>query len=435
MGEPERPFGFNVIGPVSANVGLGVSARNMVRVLVQRGYPVAVLDIDPGLGRCGHDLTYQALMVTSHEGLPYAVNLSVLSITALPDFVIEHPALMRADTLNVGCFVWELAALPRVWKEALQFFDVLLAESDFIRSTFENALSDVPTISGVHPLALPKDVHPDRARFGIPDDAVVFVCIVDPTSDPERKNPFGAIDAFCTAFSEHDQVRLVVKVNNAVQNGEPHSLLPRVRAHCRSDPKIQLIEENLSYTEVLSLYASCDVFVALHRSEGFGLGPLEAMALGKPVIATGWSGNMTYMDHCNACLVRYRLIPVAGSLFVYTHEFVGPEALWADPDLGHAAAWMKRLASDAELRVRIGRRAAESSAECMRKGEEAKFAEELHAIWQSRPYLPPRQPLSGTDVSRLREIAFLHSASMPQVIANKARRVLDRHLLWRFRRR
>jgi len=434
MGDPARTFGFNVIGPISANAGLAVTARNVVRVLVQRGYPVALFDIDPGLGRGGHDLTYQTLMVKSENELQYAVNLSVLSITALPDFVIQRPALMRGDTLNVGCFVWELAVLPRVWKEALQFFDVLVAESDFIRSTFENALSSVPTISAIHPFALPNDVAANRARFKIPSEAVAFVCIVDPTSDPERKNPFGAIDAFRSAFSDHDQTRLVVKVNNATHNGSAHPLLPKIRAHCRSHPRIHLIEENLSYAEVLSLYASCDVFVALHRSEGLGLGPLEAMALGKPVIATGWSGNMTYMDHCNACPVRYKLIPAAGSLSVYTREFLGTDALWADPDLGHAAAWMKRLANDPELRIRIGRRAAESIAEFMRKGDEAKFADELYAIWQSRAYLPVRPQFTERDLAQLREIAFEDSASMSQVIANKARRVLDRHFLWRFRR-
>jgi glycosyltransferase involved in cell wall biosynthesis len=434
MGKPERAFGFNVIGPISANAGVAILARSVVRILVQRGYPVALLDVDPGLGRGGHDLTYESLMVKSQDELPYAVNLSVLSITALPDFVIQRPALMRGDTLNVGCFVWELAALPRVWKEALEFFDVLVAKSDFIRSTFENTLPQVPTISSIYPLALPRDVQANRARFDIPNDAVVFVCIVDPTSDPERKNPFAAIEAFRNALGDDEQAWLVVKVNNATHNGNAHALVPKIRAHCRSHARILLIEEGLSYPEVLSLYASCDVFVALHRSEGLGLGPLEAMALGKPVIATGWSGNMTYMDHHNACLVRYKLIPVAGSLPVYTRQFLGTDALWADPDLEHAAAWMKRLANDPDLRSRIGRRAEESVAEFMRKGEEAKFATELYAIWQSRDYLPARPALSDQDVARLREIAFEHSASVTQVMANKARRVLDRHFIWRFRR-
>jgi glycosyltransferase involved in cell wall biosynthesis len=429
-----RPFGFNVIGPISANAGLGVTARNVVRVLLQRGYPVALLDIDPGLGRGGHDLTYQSLMVKSQDELPYGVNLSVLSITALPDFVIDRPTLMRDDTLHAGFYVWELPVLSSVWKEALEFFDVLVAESNFIRSTFENALSNIPTVSAVHPLALPKDVKPDRARFKLPKEAIVLVCIVEPSSDPERKNPFAAIEAFRNALGDDERAWLVVKLNNATHKGTVHPLVPKIRAHCGGHPRIRLIEESLSYQDVLSLYASCDVFVALHRSEGLGLGPLEAMALGRPVIATGWSGNMTYMDHCNACLVRYKLVPVVGSIRVYTREFLGADALWADPDLGQAAAWMKRLVHDAELRTRIGGRAAESVADFIRKGEEAKFADELYAIWQSREFLPPRPPFSEQRFSRLRELAFENSASMAEIVARKGRRALDRHVLWRFRR-
>jgi glycosyltransferase involved in cell wall biosynthesis len=429
-----RPFGFNVIGHVSANAGMGVTARNIVRVLLQRGYPVALLDVDPGLGRGGHDLTYQALTVKSQDGLPYGVNLSVLSITALPDFILDRPMLMRRDTLNVGFYVWELPVLPTVWKRSLEFFDVLVAESDFIRSTFANALSDVPTISAIHPIALPKDVAPDRARFKIPDDAVAFVCIVDPTSDPVRKNPFAAIEAFRRAFGDNERAWLVVKLNNATQKGDVHPLVPRIRAHCRAHPRIHLVDETLSYSDVLSLYASCDVFVALHRAEGLGLGPLEAMALGRPVVATGWSGNMTYMNYDNACLVRYKLISVAGSLPVYTRQFLETDALWADPDVGHAAVWMKRLAQDQDFRARLGRRAAESIAEFIRKGEEAKFADELYAIWESRAFLPPRPPISDGDFSRLREMAFEHSASATEIVAHKARKILDRHVLWRLKR-
>ena len=422
-----------MIGPISANVGLAVTARNVVRVLLQRGYPIALLDIDPGLGRGGYDLTYQALTVESEAKLPYAINLCVLSITALPDYIIDRPMLMGYDTLNAGFFVWELPVISRVWRRALEFFDVLVAESDFIRNTFENAVSNVPTVSAVHPLALPNDVRPNRARFDIPDEAVVFVCIVDPTSDPERKNPFAAIEAFRGALGDERRAWLVVKVNNAANDGRAHSLLPKIRAHCGSHPRIRLIEERLPYNEVLSLYASCDVFVALHRSEGLGLGPLEAMALGKPVIATGWSGNMAYMNHRNACLVRYRLIPAEGSLAVYTRQFLGTEACWADPDVEHAGAWMKRLAIDAEFRALMGKRAAESIAEFVRLGEEGMFADELCAIWESRPFLPRRPPLSEQDYSQLRELAFEQSASVAELVARKGRRMLEQHVLWRFR--
>ncbi len=435
MVKPARTFGFNVIGPISANAGLAVTARNVVRVLLQRGFPVSVLDIDPGLGRGGHDLTYQALMVGSQDDLPYGINLTILSATALPDFVIERPVLMRGGALNVGFFVWELAVIPEVWKQALEFFDVLMAESDFTRSAFDNAVSNVPTLFAAHPIALPLHAEPDRRRFGIPQESVAFVCIVDPTSDPERKNPFAAIEAFRNAFGDDEHVLLVVKINNAAHDGKVHPLVHKIRAQCRSHPRVHLLEESLSYPEVLNLYASCDVFVALHRSEGLGLGPIEAMAMGKPVIATGWSGNMTYMDQYSACLIPYRLIPVAGSIPVYTRAFLGKDALWADPDLTVAAEWMRRLARDADLRATVGQRGALSVAEFARKGEEARFADELRAIWESRAFLPPRPPFSDADFTRLRNVAFEHSASKAEILAHKGWKTLDRHLLWRFRRR
>lgn len=434
MSKVERPFGFNVIGPISANAGLAVTARNVVRVLLQRGYPVALLDIDPGMGRGRHDLTFEELFVESPAELRYAVNLSVLSITALPDFVFDRPMLMGADTLNVGFFVWELPVLSRIWTRALEFFDVLVAESNFIRSAFENAVSNVPTVSAVHPLALPENVRPNRARFGIPEGAVALVCIVDPTSDPERKNPFAAIEAFRSAVEQDQRAWLVVKVNNATHKGKDQLLIPEIRARCLSHPRIRLIEENLQYEDVLSLYASCDVFVALHRSEGFGLGPLEAMALGKPVIATGWSGNMTYMTHDNACLVRYKLIPAAGRMPVYTRQFLGVDAWWADPDIEHAAAWIKRLVTDPQYRAAMGARAAESIAAFIREGEKARFVDELRAIWEDRDFLPRRLPLSGQDFSQLRDFAFEQSGSTAEIVARKGRRMLDRHVLWRLRR-
>jgi hypothetical protein len=141
---------------------------------------------------------------------------------------------------------------------------------------------------------------------------------------------------------------------------------------------------------------------------------------------------MTYMDHTNACLVRYRLVPVDGILPVYKRGFLGGDAFWAEPDVEHAAAWMRRLAGDSEFRRAMGRRATESIREFMRRAEEAKFADELVAIWESRAFLPPRPAFSAADFASLRELSFEQSASPIQALARKSRRMLNRHLLWRF---
>src|SRR6202011_739764 len=114
--------------------------------------------------------------------------------------------------------------------------------------------------------------------------------------------------AFQSAFSSDDSAHLVIKVNNAQAAGARSSLLAQLRDQVANlGNRVTLVENVLAYDEVLQLYASCDVFVGLHRAEGLGLGLMEAMALGKPVIATGWSGNMTFMNQVNSCLVGFLL--------------------------------------------------------------------------------------------------------------------------------
>jgi glycosyltransferase involved in cell wall biosynthesis len=203
---------------------------------------------------------------------------------------------------------------------------------------------------------VPEHAGPDRRRFGFADDETVFVAAFEMASDMNRKNPLGIIEAFRRAFPAGHPARLVIKVNNG-RDSIPH--LHALVEAAKRDPRILVFDKMLAYRDVLSLYASADALVSLHRAEGFGLCMAEAMSLGVPVIATGWSGNMDFMCERNACLVRYTLEPVrATNQKAYTEAYTGPGALWADPDLDDAARWMRVLADDPEHRLAIGKRAA-----------------------------------------------------------------------------
>jgi glycosyltransferase involved in cell wall biosynthesis len=96
------------------------------------------------------------------------------------------------------------------------------------------------------------------------------------------------------------------------------------------------------------LTAASDIVMSLHRSEGFGLVLAEAMLLGKPVIATGWSGNMAFMDAGSAALVDYRLVATDDPRQVYTG------ASWAEADQASAVQHLRRLADDAAARSALG---------------------------------------------------------------------------------
>ena len=107
-----------------------------------------------------------------------------------------------------------------------------------------------------------------------------------------------------------------------------------------------VVDEHLTYAEVLSLNASSDVYLSLHRAEGLGLNLLEAMSLGKPVVGTAWSGNTDFMTDENSCLVDYTLIPVVTDHPSYAADVVGEGQMWAEPDVESAARWLRRLAEE-----------------------------------------------------------------------------------------
>jgi glycosyltransferase involved in cell wall biosynthesis len=89
----------------------------------------------------------------------------------------------------------------------------------------------------------------------------------------------------------------------------------------------------------------------LHRAEGYGLVIAEAMSLGVPVVATGYSGNMDFMDTDCALVVSYHLVPVGDR-----YPYASAGAVWAEPDVAMAAAFLRRLSEDAQYRSDIGER-------------------------------------------------------------------------------
>ena len=115
-------------------------------------------------------------------------------------------------------------------------------------------------------------------------------------------------------------------------------------------PNIRLETRVLPPGDRHALTACADIVLSLHRGEGFGLVLAEAMLLGKPVIATGWSGNTDFMGCMNAALVSYRLVPARDDRSVYRGQ-------WAEPDVAEAASLLRALADDPTRRIALGERA------------------------------------------------------------------------------
>lgn len=381
-------FGINLIGNLSSRVGLGVITRCIASLLKSRNIPFSAFDVPHALGSSQPSAEFTDHLVGSVELLRHPVNLYVLPTIFFETFFQKNPALLANEHLHIANLWWEASRFPPHWIGMLSRFDGILAMSDFIADVCRNSLPMTPTLYGKTPLDLPENIRSDRTEFGLPDNAVVFVSSLDPNSDTERKNPEALVAAFRAAFPASDQdVRLVIRLNNAATDVGRFTA-QRLLWLAKGDGRIDLLLEPLRYDQILSLYACADIYLSFHRGEGLGLGMLESMALGKAVIATGWSGNLSFMDHCNSALLRYRLIPVSGNFGFFRPEVIGHDARWADPVLEDAVAWMRFLRHEPKQRHALGARARASAWEYQRKAREAHWLNELDDFWQAQKLLP-----------------------------------------------
>lgn len=336
-------LGLNVAGFLTADLGIGESARCMVRAADAAGLPAALVELklpcknprgdDSFLGRLG-------------GAAAHAVNVVHVDPPASRDLDHHHPDLRRGR-YNVGYWAWELPEFPDAWVGQFRYFDEIWCPSGFARAAIADK-SPVPVLAMPHAIALEPPAEPAaalRARFGLPPDDYLFLFVYDLNSYSARKNPGAVVEAFRRSGLAGRGAGLVIKAHNAGGNAADAAELRAAAAL----PGAILITETFARRDVTALEAACDCFVSLHRSEGFGFGIAENMALGKPVIATDWSATAEYLDASNGCPVRAPLVALERS-----HGPYAKGQVWADPDVDHAADWMRRLAADRELGRRLG---------------------------------------------------------------------------------
>jgi glycosyltransferase involved in cell wall biosynthesis len=338
---PEGPTpvtpGVLLVGHPYGVLGVGEYLRSSAAALSAAGVPFHIrnaFDWGEHLRATHTDFGHWDRLTT---GRPHAANVFQINANEMVEARRHLGTRFFKDRYNIACWHWELRRFPDEWLPALEGVDELWASSRFMQETFAEK-ARVPVTWMPHPVELRPGAAVSRRDLGLPDGAYLFLTSFDYTSFATRKNPLGAIRAFQSAFplGGSDRVGLVVKTNGSVLRPEEARTFrqsPELR-----DPRIVVIEEVLDRRTLIGLFEQCDCFVSLHRSEGFGRGIAEAMLLGKPVIVTGYSGNMDFTNTDNACVVGYRMVPVGAN------EYPHPAGQsWADPDLGQAAEYMLRL--------------------------------------------------------------------------------------------
>lgn len=335
---------INVIGHLGSSAGNGNTVRLFIEVFQKNGCTVAGLDVSY---HTVHEISElpDVKIYKSVEELPFDINIVFVSIQLLPSLWLRRmPELINPRFRNIGVIFWELPVIPSAWIPSLRLFDGIIVCSHYNRHAIETASPEVKTFFAEHPLsALRPEADTDkiRAELNIKPKDFVFFSSFDLRSDHSRKNPYAVVEAFEQAFPNKDDVRLLIKMNGKSANHDESSIEFKIKKKAASDPRIDVLSKILPYEEVLGLYAAADVYVSLHRAEGLGLGPMEAMHFGKLVIATGYSGNLTFMSEHNSMLVPYQLVEPTQTAWQYRRAFAGSGSAWAEPNLQMAVSAMK----------------------------------------------------------------------------------------------
>ncbi len=338
--------GASLLGCSRAENGIGESCRLAAAALARAGVPFGVVNMPFSL-HCRQD----DLRALAHEIRYPAHRASILHMNP-PEMRFMGEMLGRRGRrgrIAIGVWHWELPRLPDDWRPFLRDVQELWAPSRFIERMLRDAGAR-EVVFMPHGIPIPVGDPLPRRDAGLREGDYVFFFMFDVASYQERKNPEDAIAAFQRAFRPDSPVTLLVKLNNV---GFAPEKARSLETRAAGWPNIRFETRILGREQVAALMMSCDCFVSLHRSEGFGLGPAEALAAGKPVIATDWSSTTDFVRPEHACPVGCRLVPVGRDIGPY-------EAWqqWAQPDVDEAADWMRRLAARPEIGVELGRKAA-----------------------------------------------------------------------------
>ena len=334
--------GVNVAGYLRAELGVGEAARRLITGLEASAVPHSTITYRRTWSRQEHPFSRDAGQAA------YDTNIVCVNADEIANFRADAPNLFL-QRYTIGVWFWEVSRFPRALHHAFEHVDEIWVASEYVRDAIAPATTK-PVLVAPLPVESPPRPLLTRADVGLPE-GFVFHFSFDFLSVPERKNTAGLIDAFTHAFAPGEGPTLVVKTINGERAPES---LARLRDAAAGRDDIRVVDGYVTARERDALMALCDCYVSLHRSEGYGLTMAEAMAAGKPVIATAYSGNMAFMHEGNSLLVPYRLSPIPEGCDPYP-----PGAEWAEPDLDEAARLMRSVWENPDAARRLGRRAQE----------------------------------------------------------------------------
>ncbi len=329
--------GINVVGLLSAQLGIGEQGRLALRAIRASAIPYSVIDHDDTV----HRREANVLANEPADGFRYDVDVLLLNADQTSSALTSLHRGGKSQRPTVGLWAWESPVFPQRFHSAYQLVSEVWVASSYIKDTLLPSATAAGVSVEVLPLQFPY-VNPRGtfsdpallASFGLDSNRPYFAFMFDYFSVAERKQPWAAVEAFRLAFPRQTPggPQLVIKsLNHEFFPLERERLLGSIRG--RTD--VVLLEQYLSPENRTALIANAAGYVSLHRAEGLGLTMAEAMGAGTPVVATGWSGNMEFMTAQNSWLVDSHFVDIPNTVAHY-----GGAGQWAEPSVEQAATYL-----------------------------------------------------------------------------------------------
>lgn len=330
----DHPLKIAYFGPWNYENGLGAAAREMLSAIRHTNARVNAYPVTKPFHI--HRLICPPVETIDFDGRPdiAIVHLNPDSWNVLTD---EQRSIIASAKQRIGYWVWETDTLPAAWRQELHSVDRIWAPSRYCAEIFA-AEVDLPVDIVPHPVRVPARIASDRdtilRRFNIDPTHKVILYIFDGASYLVRKNPDGLIRAFAASGLAQKGWILLLKTKHLHDRPEAGRALT---ALANATPGVRLLEVSLYPDEVTSLMAAADIYASPHCSEGFGLTVAEAMAVGKPVVATDYAGTKDFVDQTSGYPVPAKMWTLDQN---YGHYLAGHA--WAKVDeTAFAAALVK----------------------------------------------------------------------------------------------
>lgn len=332
----------NFFGAVTSEDGIGISAKKNYEAFIKAGIRVNLIPLSRA-GSVEKNNCHKFIEPEILKNSEASINYFHFRLDAKTYFKNVSNELL-SKFYNIGYFYCEVPSYNPEWLEFFDYFDEIWTASNFCHRSISK-VSKIPVHVVPHALSkyVPKLKPSSLDQSELPKEkSFIFLTIANVLSDIKRKNSLGSIQAFKKAFpvEENKNVKLIVKLTNFTGNGIEEKNIIRESS---KDKRITLITQHYSEKEMNDLYEKANVYVSLHRAEGWGLTISDALIRGIPCIYTNYSGNVDFCDKNSGIAINFELINVGENRLRYRANDI-----WANPNISHAAEAMKKIYSNFE---------------------------------------------------------------------------------------